>query len=200
MSEDLPKQELLIKLLKMTTSSNDGEAVVAVRKANSLLREAGWDWEKLIHGKIKVIADPFQNVAVPNQGNAASRPAPPTPPRQPGQPGQPTQPAAWKQPPPPQPPYTPPPPPPPPRQAPRVILSTKDNMYADWCWCCGVHVDSKAGWVFDPTKFNCYAKPRKQWQVVCHACNSKPYPNVGATAMPRRRQMVGGAAPSLGDI
>jgi len=55
MSEDLPKQELLIKLLKMSTSPNDGEALIAVRKANELLKSAGWDWEKLVNGKIKVV-------------------------------------------------------------------------------------------------------------------------------------------------
>jgi hypothetical protein len=33
---DLPKHELLLKLLKMTTSSNDAEALVAMRKANQL--------------------------------------------------------------------------------------------------------------------------------------------------------------------
>jgi hypothetical protein len=57
----LPKQELLIKLMNMTSSSNDGEALSAVRKANELLLANKWSWEKLVHSKIKVIADPFVN-------------------------------------------------------------------------------------------------------------------------------------------
>jgi hypothetical protein len=32
MSDDIPKQDLLAKLLKMTSSANDGEALVAMRK------------------------------------------------------------------------------------------------------------------------------------------------------------------------
>ena len=62
---ELPKQVLLIKLMGMTTSSNDAEALVALRKANELLKSAGWDWQKLIEGKIKVIEDPFSKIATP---------------------------------------------------------------------------------------------------------------------------------------
>src|SRR5882672_7473149 len=62
---DLPKQELLIKLLRMTTSDNDGEALTALRKANAFLNAAGWDWERLIHGKIRIIEDPFKNLGTP---------------------------------------------------------------------------------------------------------------------------------------
>lgn len=65
MAEELPRQELLIKLLGMTGSSSDGEALVAIRKANALLQTAGWTWERLIHGKIRVIADPFVNLKTP---------------------------------------------------------------------------------------------------------------------------------------
>lgn len=62
---ELPKQELLIKLMGMTGSSNDGEALVALRKATDLLNSAGWDWRRLIEGKIKVIEDPFKSVSKP---------------------------------------------------------------------------------------------------------------------------------------
>jgi hypothetical protein len=62
---DLPKQELLIKLLALTASDSEGEALSAMRKANSLLATAGWTWERLIRGKITVLADPFNNIVEP---------------------------------------------------------------------------------------------------------------------------------------
>lgn len=84
---DLPNLELLIKLLKMTTSSSDGEATVAIRKANEQLAKVGGDWETLLRGKVKIIGDPFGNVAMP-QGRdqrytpkPPPRPAPPAPPK-----------------------------------------------------------------------------------------------------------------------
>ena len=48
--DELQKHHLLLKLLKMTTSDNDGECLVSIRKANGLLREAGWDWDRLLAG------------------------------------------------------------------------------------------------------------------------------------------------------
>ncbi len=86
---ELPKQEQLIKLLKMTTSANDAEALAFMRKANALLASAGWDWERLIQGKIKVIADPFGQIPVPQAAKPPSfqqprnPPPPPPPPRRP---------------------------------------------------------------------------------------------------------------------
>lgn len=41
-------KERLTKLMMMTTSSNDAEVVVAVRKANQLLAQAGMTWEEFI--------------------------------------------------------------------------------------------------------------------------------------------------------
>lgn len=73
MTEQIQKHLLLVKLLKMTMSSNDGEALVAVRKANKLLAEAGWDWDRVMAGKITVVGDPFAGLA---------RPAPPQAPQQ----------------------------------------------------------------------------------------------------------------------
>lgn len=67
--------ELLIKLLKLTTSSNDGEALLASRKANEVLGKFGGDWEALLRGKVTVIADPFAAAATP----VASRPMHNTP-------------------------------------------------------------------------------------------------------------------------
>lgn len=41
-------RERLVKLLMMTTSDKDGEALVAVRKANKLLRQLGVNWQELL--------------------------------------------------------------------------------------------------------------------------------------------------------
>lgn len=102
MSDDdkLPKQDRLIKLMGMTGSSNDGEALVALRMATKLLNEAGWDWARLIEGKIKVIADPFASVPKPQSGGGSStnpygaKPSapPPPPPQRPAAPP----PPAWQ--------------------------------------------------------------------------------------------------------
>lgn len=63
---DDPRLSMLIKLLQMTTSDNDSEALVAIRKANSLVRNHfGGDWDSLLRAKVKIIADPFFNVAPP---------------------------------------------------------------------------------------------------------------------------------------
>lgn len=74
---------LLCKLLKMTTSNNDGEALVAIRKANEQLAKVGGDWEKLFFGKVTVIADPFENLRKPPPAKApygdVARPVPQPP-------------------------------------------------------------------------------------------------------------------------
>ena len=75
----------LIKLLGMTTSPNDGEALVAIRKANAELDRLGKTWAEFIMSKITVVADPFGSV--PDLGFASSRTttayAPPRPQPQP---------------------------------------------------------------------------------------------------------------------
>lgn len=78
---ELPKQEQLIKLLGMTTSANDAEALAFMRKANALLAAAGWSWEKLIRGKIRVLEDPFKSIPEPRVQPTASRPTPSQTPR-----------------------------------------------------------------------------------------------------------------------
>lgn len=86
---DLPNLGLLIKLLKLTTSTSDMEALAAMRKANEQLTKFGGDWERLLRGKVTVIGDPFAGVAPPreseiNRGRRApSVPQPPQPPRPP---------------------------------------------------------------------------------------------------------------------
>lgn len=100
MSEELPNIGLLIKLLKMTSSSNDGEALSAMRKANEQLAKFGGDWEALLRGKVTIIGDPFANITPPPSQPRAAAPAPPPRPA----------PRRWPQP---RKPYAPPPPPPP---------------------------------------------------------------------------------------
>lgn len=80
MSDDLPNLGLLIKLMKMTTSSNDGEVLVAIRKANEQLAKFGGDWEALLSGKVTVIGDPFAGLDIPAQRTTQATP-PPTPKR-----------------------------------------------------------------------------------------------------------------------
>lgn len=104
---ELPKQDLLLKLLRLTESDTDGEALSAIRKANALLKANKWDWEKLLRGKITIIADPFagkdaipdpvgQRTADPSWAKSTVPPRPqPSPPPQPQR----------------RTPYTPPPPP-----------------------------------------------------------------------------------------
>lgn len=41
-------RQRLIKLMMMTTSTNDAEALTALRKANSMLKEDGKDWSSLL--------------------------------------------------------------------------------------------------------------------------------------------------------
>ena len=50
------KFEKFIKLMKMTTSPNDGECLNATRMANALLLEANLDWEDFLRGKATVVS------------------------------------------------------------------------------------------------------------------------------------------------
>ena len=68
--------ELLIKLMGMTTSNSDGEALAALRAANRLLiTNGGGNWETLLRGKLAPI-DPFASLPEPPK-------SPPPPPRNP---------------------------------------------------------------------------------------------------------------------
>ena|SRR5258708_4987622 len=64
---ELPKQDLLLKLLGMTTSASDNEALMAIRRANELLTRAGWTWEMLLKNKIKVFENPFNGISDPRR-------------------------------------------------------------------------------------------------------------------------------------
>jgi hypothetical protein len=159
MAEELPKQELLIKLLKMTTSDNDGESLTALRKANEFLKTAGWDWEKLVRGRITVIADPFQNLTEPRRNNGVGSPGHTVP----------------KPPPPPS-----PPPPPPLRGSPSNPISQSPNRFAGFCHCCGIEAVTNAGFIFK-------VKPSDStYKVICASCNTSAH--VHAYAAPPRRQ------------
>ncbi len=137
MSDDLNKLELLIKLMRMTEGDNEHQSLVAIKKANSLLKNEAWDWDRLLRGKVRVIADPFANAAVVKpapQAQAASfrapfqSPPPPPPPINPWPNGQKPQP----KPQPARPAYSPPPPPPKPRQAPPGPLHFRKASSGEW--------------------------------------------------------------------
>lgn len=44
--------EIFIKLMMMATSTNDGEALTALRKANAKLAAINRNWEELLRGKV----------------------------------------------------------------------------------------------------------------------------------------------------
>jgi len=141
-AEQLPKQELLKKLLMMTTSTNDGEALTALRKANDLLTTAGWDWAKLIDGRVVVVEDPFKNLGTPTasrNGSYNARATTPTPPS---------------------------PPPPPPRQGKHASpISSTPNKFVTWCHCCGIEIVASAGYIFKVTPND------TKWSGICATCN-----------------------------
>ena len=198
MSEDLdgqlPRQELLIKILNMTTSDNDNTALVAIRRANEFLGKNNWTWDKLINAKIKIVEDPFKNINIPQERRTThSRPAPPPPPPPRPAPRQPAPNVHASQT------WTPPPKPQQPPK-PRAPLGTRSNLYGGHCWCCGDPVDAKAGWLFDPSDHNQNASNQGKLKIVCHTCNTAANPFIGTAPATRRRTVQGGAAPSLGDI
>lgn len=104
----------LIKIMGRSTSSNDNEALVALRMANTYIKDSGATWEDILKGRITIVADPFTSIP-----EAPSRDEPPPPPpfRQPPQPKAPPQSN----------PYTPPRPTRPPRPHPKAVW----NVFAD---------------------------------------------------------------------
>ncbi len=46
--------ERLIKLMMMAQSPNDGEALIALRKANAILASSNRNWEELLRGKVAI--------------------------------------------------------------------------------------------------------------------------------------------------
>lgn len=87
MAEPEPKLDLLIKLLMLTTSANDAEALAAMRKANNLLSSRiKSDWNELLRGKVTIVEDPFNAISTPDPRGGETvapkrpAPAPPKPP------------------------------------------------------------------------------------------------------------------------
>lgn len=141
---------LLIKLLKLTTSSHDAEALAAMRKANSALDRLGGDWEALLLGRVTIIADPFTNLAPPPKPQPKhTHPAPP--------------------PPPPSPHATRPPPVAPiyrrasaPLAANTPLPSTTSARYDGRCYCCAAPTTAGSDFIF---------RRNGKWASVCAACN-----------------------------
>jgi len=178
---ELPKQELLLKLLKMTTSDNDPEALSALRKANTLLKSAGWDWDMLIHSKIRIIEDPFKNLGTPPGGrtNGTSAPAYAAPASTPYSPpgSTPPRPATTKT---------------------TWPLGINPNRFAGWCYCCGQEVVANAGVIFKPYQYHSHAVD--DWKVACITCNTSA--TVLAHPASRRRSYTskGKIKPSVSDL
>lgn len=211
--EGLPREALLLKMLNMTTHSNDNQALVAIRKANELLSAAGWSWEKLLSGKITVVEDPFSKIAdiKPNTAphtapsapraptraptNAHFAPPPPSAP-QPSRPHKPSDPGVgmmwvwndgfdrWEV-------------VSDPSTASRLPLSTKDNRYANHCYCCGIHVANNAGFIFNPSLHN--PKASNGWQVICKDCN-KNIPSSAVQASRAKKRFAAHQASSHVDL
>src|SRR5262245_131375 len=82
--DDPPNLDKIIKLMGMTGSSHDPEAISALRMATELMRKWGWTWEAVLRGKIKIMPDPFASIPMP-YSHSAPRPmapaAPPPPPK-----------------------------------------------------------------------------------------------------------------------
>lgn len=154
---ELPKQQLLIKLMGMTGSANDGEALVALRKATALLTSAGWTWERLIEGKIKVVENPFKSDNPFANRERVVRQQGPAP--------QPQSAPQWANPAQPKPVgpifHT---------ASPTNPLNTIKNKFAGFCYCCGKDTPAGAGFIFDPWGYVPAAKSK--WEVACTPCNT----------------------------
>ncbi len=148
MTEALPKQELLIKLLRMTTSPNDGEALVALRKATQLLDSAGWTWDKLINGKITVIADPFTSIGEPPRAAVREPRRPQAAPRDFGMTPEPPKPqvkTTWP-------------------------IGKFSNKHPGFCYCCGTEQLAGMANIFKPSDH--HPRGSTGWAVVCDVCNT----------------------------
>lgn len=81
---DPPNLDKIIKLMGMTGSAHDAEAISALRMASKLMRDWGWTWDSVLRGKIKIMPDPFANLPMPTAApqRQSAAPAPPPPPKQ----------------------------------------------------------------------------------------------------------------------
>jgi hypothetical protein len=170
---NIPKQELLIKLLRMTESDNDPEALTALRKVNAFMRTAGWDWERLVNAKIRIIEDPFKGLSTPTGYTAGVRPTAPPKPAQTQPAPQPTVKTTWP-------------------------LGITPNRFAGHCYCCGVEVHANAGLIFRPSQY--HSSAASDWKVACPKCNTTA--TVHSYAAPRQRSTnsKGKAKPFVSDL
>lgn len=172
MSEELPNLSLLIKLLKMTTSSNDAEALLAVRKANEQLQKFGGDWERLLRSRVTIIgADPFSAIPEPPKPAPFRRPEPTTSytntwNQNPERPVPNPRPAASQTPP----------------TNPAATNSRRANMYAGYCFCCGIPVPVNAGII---------ERISQKWETICSPCEQTkaPRPARRAKAKPTKNSV-----------
>ena len=137
--EDKPTLEKLIKLMKLTSSPNESEAMSALAIAQRFVEKLG-GWESLLRGKVKIIQDPFANMPPPEENYRKREPSsgfPKAPPKPGSNPPPPQRPIPQPQTPPRY--YTPPvsPPPPPPPRPTFYQASRKPNKYKGACWICG---------------------------------------------------------------
>lgn len=183
--------KLLVKLLGMTTSANENEATIAMRRANDVASKFG-GWEKLLLDRVTIIEDPFEKIERPDantgrnsHGSTPSAPTRPqdfsfsgfaTQPQQPASPATPTPPPGYK-------PWNSPPPPPPPKPKQHsrysVNLAVRTNKYSGNCFCCGVFVDGGKGGIFKPRDHNTAATD--DWKITCNQCS-----RIGSSTVPAR--------------
>ncbi len=89
---DPPNLDKIIKLMGMTGSDHDAEAISALRMATRIMKEWGWTWDAVLHGKVKIMPNPFANIPSPFSGQSSQSsggatymrptPTPPAPPKQ----------------------------------------------------------------------------------------------------------------------
>lgn len=142
--QDLSKLDLLVKVMKMT-GAEDNIALVAIRKANSMLAAEGWDWEKLLRGKVVVIGDPFERVPTPPTNNQFRSSTPPPAPARP-------QPRTYA-------------PPPPPRPQPKFVPVSVVNSYDGTCCSCFQLANKGRSWAV-----RLYAN--STWEKYCQPCHN----------------------------
>lgn len=66
---DTPDYVMFLKLMNLTTSSFDNEALSAIRMANAVLARTNQTWDDLLHNKIVMIAPPQESRPKSGQSN-----------------------------------------------------------------------------------------------------------------------------------
>jgi hypothetical protein len=152
------KLDTLIKVLLMTTSDNNSEALAAMRRANHLLKIANVDWEKLLKSKVTVVADPFADIAPPTTTNSYARPTVPPRPQHSDPEDYPSRPAPAS--------YTKQqatsPPPRAPSYSPQAARRNNTNNFPGQCFNCDITVRAGYGALRDV---------RSKTHVFCEDCN-----------------------------